>query len=49
MRLLRKTDEEKETSQAEACRLVGKKTTMMIKKEKADEEATQSRRDLQNL
>lgn len=47
--LLRKTDEEKEASQVEACQLAKEKTTMMTKKEKTKNEIAQLRRELQDL
>ena len=47
--LMRKVEEEKETSQTEACQLAEKKTAMAAKKQKAEEKIVQLKQELQYL
>lgn len=47
--MLRKVEEEKKTSQPEARRLAEEKTTMVVEKEKAEDETTRLRWELQDL
>ena len=47
--MLRKVEEEKKTSQAEARRLAEEKTTMAVEKEKAEDETTRLRWELQDF